>query len=285
MRIAGIEPSSTGLGKGAASTSSNDSQRAKALAARGECRDSHQGMPSGMPIALQNQRAFRRGIAVIDSHRRLLTPVSRCFRFSSASSKPFFLVLWALLCSSLACSPRDFLTRRLAADLISASEIFKTSQIFLLKTGIVSNRDFNSPDSMVLRHRGWIIGTLKNCPPGVEPPPCWDLLLSPLGVDTFRPLTPDNLSGGGSMSLQVARRQLTNIDGISKAGTFADVEFTWRWVALNPVGAALYNEGVQYRSTVAFRSYDDGWRIMKEAVKTNQSMDEALHNAEPIAPR
>lgn len=284
MRIASIEPSSTGLGKGAASTSSNESQRTKALAARGESRDSYQDMPSGMPIALQNQHAFRNGIAVIDSHHGLLAPASRCFRFSRASSKPLFLILSVLLCSSFACSPRDFLTRRLAADLISSSETFKTPQVFLLKTGIVSNRDFNSPDSMVLRHRGWIIGTLKNCPPAVDPPPCWDLLLSPLGVDTFRPLTSDSLSGGGSMSLPVARRQLTNIDGISKAGTFADVEFTWRWAALNPVGAALYNEGVQYRSTVAFRSYDDGWRIMKEAAKTNQSMDEALHNAEPIAP-
>jgi hypothetical protein len=284
MHIAGIEPSSTGLGKGAASALPNESQRAKALAARGESRDSYQGMPSGMPIALQNKRAFRRGITVIDSHHGLVAPASRSFRFSNASSKLLLLILSALLGSSLACSPRDFLTRRLAADLISTSETFKAPQIFLLKTGIVSNRDFNSPDSMVLRHRGWIIGTQKNCPPGVDPPPCWDLLLSPLGVDTFRPLTPDSLSGGGSMSLQVARRQLTNIDGISKAGTFADVEFTWRWAALNPVGAALYNEGVQYRSTVAFRSYDDGWRIMKEAAKTNQSMDEALHNAEPIAP-
>ena len=137
---------------------------------------------------------------------------------------------------------------------------------------------------MVLRHRGWIIGNQQNCPPGVDPPPCWDVLLSPLGVETFRPLISDTSRGNGPMSLHVASRQLVNIAGISKAGAFADVEFTWRWVALNPVGAALYDEGVQYRSTVGFRSYDDGWRIVNKAVGTNQSLDEALRNAEPTAP-
>ncbi len=35
------------------------------------------------------------------------------------------LLLAVLLCSGLACSPRDFLTRRLAADLISATDAFK----------------------------------------------------------------------------------------------------------------------------------------------------------------
>jgi hypothetical protein len=200
------------------------------------------------------------------------------------ASKPVLLVLSALLCSSLACSPRDFLTRRLAAGLISASKTFKTPQVFWLKTGIASNRDFNSPDSMVLQRRGWIIGTLQNCPPGVAPPPCWDVVLSPLGVDIFRPLISDTPPGNGPMSLPVARRQLVNIAGISKASTFADVEFTWRWVPLNPVGAALYDEGVQYRSTVGFRSYDDGWRIVNQTVPSNQSMEEALRNAQPTAP-
>jgi len=190
-----------------------------------------------------------------------------------------------LLSASLACSPRDFLTRRLAADLISAAETFNAPQVFWLKTGIVSNRDFNSPDSMVLQHRGWIIGTeQRKCPPGVDPPPCWDVVLSPLGVDVFRPLISDTSPGIGPMSLHVAHRELVNITGISKAGNFADVEFTWRWVSLNPVGAALYDGGVHYRSTVGFRSYDNGWRVVNEAVKTDQSMEEALHNAEPTAP-
>jgi hypothetical protein len=215
---------------------------------------------------------------------RALAPEGRSSPFPSVPSTRVLLILSALLCSSPACSPRDFLTRRLAADLISASEPFKTPQVFWLKTGIVSNRDFNSPDSMVLRRRGWIIGTQRICPPGIDPPPCWDVLLSPLGVDTFRPLISDSSPGFGPMSLHVARRQLVNIGGISKAGTYADVEFTWRWVPLNPVGAVLYDEGVQYRSTVGFRSYDDGWRIANEAVRTNQSLEEALRNAEPTAP-
>ncbi|HEX9112573.1 MAG TPA: hypothetical protein VF845_13920 [Terriglobales bacterium] len=203
---------------------------------------------------------------------------------TSVSSKSVLFLLLALLCAGPACSRRDFLTRRLAADLISASETFKTPLVFSFKTGVVSNRDFSSPDSMVLQRRGWIIGTQQMCPPGVAPPPCWDVVLSPLGVDTFRPLVSNTSPGIGPMSLHVARRQLVDITGISKAGTFADVDFTWRWVALNPVGAALNDEGVHYRSTVGFRSYDDGWRVVNEAVRTSQSLEEALRNAEPTAP-
>jgi len=196
------------------------------------------------------------------------------------------VVLILVLCLGLGCSPRDFLTRRLAADLISASETFKAPQIFWLTTGIVSNKDFNSPDSMVLQRRGWIIGTeQKKCPAGVEPPPCWDVALSPLGVDTIRPLISSG-SGSGPVALQVARREFVSITGISKTGNLADVEFTWHWVALNQVGAALYDSGVQYRSTVGFRSYDDGWRVVSgtAAVRGNQTLEDALRNAESIVP-
>jgi hypothetical protein len=194
----------------------------------------------------------------------------------------------ALLCSSLGCSPRDFLTRRLAADLISASDEFKTPQSFFLRTGIVSNKDFNSPESMVLQHRGWIIGTEQKCSAGIDPPPCWDVILTPLGVDAIRPLIsnalPDNGHDNGPIAMQVARRELVNISGISKSGNFADVEFTWRWVALNPVGAALYDSGVHYKSTVGFRGYDDGWRIVEKNVPSSEPLDEALRNAQPTAP-
>ncbi|MGB8013826.1 MAG: hypothetical protein WCF68_19595 [Terriglobales bacterium] len=199
-------------------------------------------------------------------------------------------LLALLLCLALACSPRDFLTRRLAADLISASAAFKTPQSFWLRTGIVSNQDFTSPDSMVLQRRGWILGTAQPCPPGVDPPPCWDVLLTPLGVDTIRPLISNALPGNGTgedngpMAIQVARRELLGISGISKTGNFADVEFTWRWVPLNAVGKALYDSGVRYRSTVAFRGYDDGWRVVEQAVPSNQPLDEALRNAQPAAP-
>lgn len=206
-------------------------------------------------------------------------------RWSFARRKnPPVLLLALSFCTLIACSPRDFLTRRLAADLISASPTFAEPQIFWLKTGIVSNRDFNSPESMVLQHRGWIIGTQQKCPPGVDPPPCWDVIFSPLGVDVFRPLISSPDSSTGPTSIRVARRELVAVTGVSKAGNFADVEFTWRWVALNQVGAALYDSGVHYRSVVSFRSFDDGWRVADKPIPGNQSLDDALRNADPVAP-
>jgi len=197
------------------------------------------------------------------------------------TAKMLFLVA---LSFTAACSPRDFLTRRLAADLISAAEPFNAPQTFWLNTGIVSNKDFSSPESMVLQRRGWITGNEEKCPPGVEPAPCWDIVLSPHGVDTIRPLIASGSSGNGPIAIQAARRELIAITGISKAGSFADVEFTWHWVALNKVGEALYDSGVHYRSAVAFRSYDDGWRVVTSAVHGNQPLDEALRNAEPASP-
>src|SRR5277367_434816 len=143
-------------------------------------------------------------------------------------------LLALLLCLGLGCSPRDFLTRRLAGDLISASDSFKAPQLFWLRTGIVSNKDFSSPESMVLQRRGWIIGTEQKCPEGVESPPCWDVVLTPIGVDTIRPLISKALPDNGPIAMQVARRELVAISGISKAGNFADVEFSWRWVSINP---------------------------------------------------
>ncbi len=199
-------------------------------------------------------------------------------------------VLLCLVCYvwTPGCSPRNFLTRRLAADLISASDAFKEPQLFWLRTGIVSNKDFSSPDYMVLQRRGWIIASQQKCPAGVDPPPCWDVLLTPIGVDTVRPLIssalPDNGRDNGPMAIEVARRELLGISGISKGGNFADVEFTWRWVPINKVGSALYDSGVRYRSTVGFRSYDDGWRVVDQSVPSNQTLDEALRNAQPAAP-
>jgi hypothetical protein len=198
------------------------------------------------------------------------------------------LLLTVLLYLGVGCSPRDFLTRRLAADLISASDSFKVPQLFWLRTGIVSNKDFSSPESMVLQRRGWIIGTEQKCPAGVDPPPCWDVVLTPFGVETIRPLIssalPDNGRDDGPMAIQVARRELLGVSGISKSGNLAEVEFTWRWLSINQVGAALYDSGVHYRSTVGFRGYDDGWRVVEQYVPSNQTLDEALRNAQPTAP-
>ena len=82
--------------------------------------------------------------------------------------------------------------------------------------------------------------------------------------------------------MPVARRQLTEITGISRNGNAADVDFLWKWVPLNEVGAALYVGGVQYKSTVGFRRYDDGWRIIEgSAPKSNQGLDDALKDSEP----
>ncbi len=203
------------------------------------------------------------------------------------------LLLAVLLClillwMDLGCSPRNFLTRRLAADLIAATDAFKEPQLFWLRTGIVSNKDFSSPDYMVLQRRGWIIASPQKCPAGVDPPTCWDVVLTPLGVDTVRPLISSALPYDGRdnrpMAIEVARRELLGISGISKGGNFADVEFTWRWVPINQVGAALYDSGVRYRSTVGFRGYDDGWRVVDQSVPSNQTLDEALRNAQPTAP-
>lgn len=84
-----------------------------------------------------------------------------------------------------------------------------------------------------------------------------------------------------SISIPVARRELIAITGIAKDGTTADVEFTWKWTPLNEIGAALFSSDVQYKSSVGFRQYDDGWRIAPSVLRPGQSMDDALKNAEP----
>ncbi len=73
---------------------------------------------------------------------------------------------FGLLFFAAACSPRDFLTRRLASDLIASSEAFKNTQQFGLRTGIVSNKDYVDPEYLVLQRRGWITGSLSALPAG-----------------------------------------------------------------------------------------------------------------------
>ncbi|MGA7907110.1 MAG: hypothetical protein WCA16_06845 [Candidatus Sulfotelmatobacter sp.] len=191
------------------------------------------------------------------------------------------LIVALLLLISLAWSPRDFLTRRLAAAMIAGSSTFKTPQPFLLHTGVVSNRDYLSPEILVLLQRGWLSATSASCPRDLAPPPCWDIALTPSGVDTFRPLMSPNDAGKQDFSIPAARRELVAIAGISKQGGAADVDFIWRWSPVNEVGAAIYSGDVRYRSTVAFRSYDDGWRLVQRTFRPGQSLDDALKNAEP----
>jgi len=188
------------------------------------------------------------------------------------------LPLWLLLC---ACSPRNFLTRRLAADLIASSDAFRAPQLFWLRTGVISNKDYLSPDYLVLQHHGWISGTRTACPAGLAPWPCWDVVLTPAGVDTFQALIAADNRGKQYFSVPAARRELVAITGIIKQGKLADVEFNWKWVPLNEVGAAFYSGDLQYRSTTSFRDYDDGWRLVASPVHSGQTLDDALKNAEP----
>jgi len=180
-----------------------------------------------------------------------------------------------------ACSPRDFLTRRLAADLLLAANEFRTSQQFLLQTGMVSNKDYPSPEYLVLQRHGWISASPGPCPPGIIPPPCWDVRLTPSGVETIRPLVPREDADQSSLPIPVARRELLGVTGISRQGTAADVEFTWKWAPMNEVGAALYSADMHYKSVAGFRQFDDGWRVAESIPHPGQTLGDALNTAEP----
>jgi hypothetical protein len=196
--------------------------------------------------------------------------------------KKLIFVLLGLL-FAVSCSPRDYLTRRLAADLIASSDTFNAQQQFVLRTGIVSNKDYLSPEYLVLQRHGWISATSAACPPGFGPAPCWDVLLTPSGVETVRNLVSAEDASKPSMAIPAAKRELVAVTGVSKQGSAADVEFSWKWVALNEVGDALYSGELHYKSSVGFREYDDGWRIVPTAARPGQSMDDALKNAEPAS--
>jgi hypothetical protein len=209
--------------------------------------------------------------------------------------KAWIPVISVCLLITVACSPRDFLTRRLAAALIAGADSFKTTQEFWPRTGVISNKDYSSPDYLVLQRRGWITGASVPCSAeGASKPaagtarapatsePCWDVALTPIGIETFRGLIPNNAAPSRYFSVPAAKRELTGITGISKDGNFADVDFSWKWVPLNEVGAALYSGAIEYNSTAAFRHYDDGWRVTEgSAPRNNQTLDDALKNAVP----
>jgi hypothetical protein len=190
------------------------------------------------------------------------------------------IILTTLLLVS--CSPRDFLTRRLATDLISASSQLKTPQRFVLQTGVLSSKNYPSPEYLVLEHHGWISANSTPCPRDLTPPPCWDLILTPSGVDAVRAAMPTDQPASSLLTIPLARRELVVVNGIAKQGNTADVDFTWRWFPLNEIGAALYSGGVHYKSVVGFRNYDDGWRMTEAVPRSGQSIDDALKNAEPI---
>jgi hypothetical protein len=192
-------------------------------------------------------------------------------------------LLASILCFTAACTPRDFLTRRLAGDLIAGSDAFRSPQLFWLRTGAVSNKDYLSPEYLVLERRGWITGSGTPCPSDIGPAPCWDVSLTPNGVNIFRDLIPADAVASQYFSVQAAKRDLLEVTGISKNDPNADVDFRWKWTPLNAIGSALYNESVEYDSTVGFRHYDDGWRLTEGSTpKIDQGMDDALKNAQPV---
>jgi hypothetical protein len=189
-------------------------------------------------------------------------------------------LLFLLVLSS--CSARDLLTRRLASDLISASPDLKAPQSFLLRTGSVSGKDYPSPEYLVLQNHGWISAATVACPAGLLPPPCWNIVLTPSGVDVVHSSITGQEAAKSSISLPIARRELIAITGIAKQDNSADVEFEWKWVPLNEIGEALYSRDLRYRSSVGFRKYDDGWRLLETSLRSAQTMEDALKNAELI---
>ena len=194
--------------------------------------------------------------------------------------KPTIVTLLCLICLLQACSPRDYLTRNLAANLIESSDAFKATQRFWLRTGSISNKDYVTPQYLVLQRHGWINASNAPCPPQIGPPPCWDVALTPLGVETFRNLMQGSSAQSNYFSVPAARRQLVSVNGISKDESVAEVDFVWKWAPLNDVGMAFYGDGVEYTSTVGFRKYDDGWRVMEATQpKRYPNMDEALKDA------
>lgn len=187
----------------------------------------------------------------------------------------------AALAAMVGCSPRYLLTRRLAFDLISSSAAMHAPQPLLLRTGLVSNKDYVSTDYMVLRRYGWISAAPAKCVGEVAPPPCWQVALTPAGVGVVNSLIPSAGTDQELFELPLAKRQVVAITGISKEGNNAEVEFVWRWSAMNEVGTALYPPDLRYKSVVAFRYYDDGWRLVESPIRGNQTIDDALKSAEP----
>jgi hypothetical protein len=179
------------------------------------------------------------------------------------------------------CSPRDFLTRRLAADLIASSNTFRSPQQFQFDIGVIANDEYTSQPYVTMQHRGWISGSKVACPPSFSPAPCWNVTLTPSGVDTLQTLVAPSGTEKQSFIIPAARREMVSVTGMAKQGDLADVEFIWKWVPLNEVGATIYGSDLRYRSNARFRCYDDGWRLV-DRVSPVVSLDQELKNAETL---
>ncbi|MGC2370505.1 MAG: hypothetical protein WA474_15670, partial [Candidatus Sulfotelmatobacter sp.] len=110
---------------------------------------------------------------------------------------------------------------------------------------------------------------------------CWDVSLTPSGVDTFQSLIAPGEADKQLLNIPAVRRELIGVTGIYKQANIAEVEFDWKWIPLNEVGAALYPGDLRYRSSVLFRCYDDGWRLVDRVAHPAETLDQSLKNAEP----
>ena len=108
------------------------------------------------------------------------------------------------------------------------------------------------------------------------------MVITPLGVDALRDWVSATAAGSQYISVPVAQRELLAVTGIHSSGSVADVDFQWRWTAVNEVGAALFARNNEYNSTVGFIHYDDGWRVADGgSLKTSQGLTDALKNTAP----
>lgn len=146
---------------------------------------------------------------------------------------------------------------------------------------MLTNLDYLSPNYLALQHHGWISATQVRCPANVSPAPCWDVALTPSGVETLQGLIAPGDAEKRSFSIPAVRRELLAITGIAREGSSADVEFTWKWVAINEVGAALGAGDTVHNSAVKFRRYDDGWRVMEIGGRSAAPLDESLRSSQP----
>ncbi len=235
----------------------------------------------GVTLSVTVFQAERR-ISHGSSPPKVRTALSGNIWAHSLTPKPIMVALSVVSLLVLSsCSPRDFLTRRLAADLISTSNTFRAPRQFQFHTGVLSNKDYLAPDYLALQHHGWISSTQSHCPSDVTPPPCWDVALTPSGVEAFQNLISPSDAEKQSFTISAAGRELIAVTGIAKHGRAADVEFAWHWIPLNEVGAAINTGDLRYSSTVSFRRYDDGWRVIENTFHSGRALDEALKNAEP----
>ena len=58
-------------------------------------------------------------------------------------------------------------------------------------------------------------------PAEIAPAPCWDMVITPLGVDALRDWVSATAASSQYISVPVAQRELLAVTGIRKSGSFA----------------------------------------------------------------